>query len=231
LKRIRSLTIGVVVLAAAGFAAFRLAAQQAPALESQQQRVSYAIGLNLGRSLAAQKVKTDFDSLTRGIRDGLAGTSAMDDQQIQQTMQELEQDMRSQRTAAGEKHQAEGAKFLAENEKKPGIQKTASGLQYQIVTAGDGPKPKATDKVKVHYRGTLIDGTEFDSSYSRDEPAVFPANRVIPGWTEALQMMPVGSKWKLFIPSALAYGAQGAGAAIPPNATLIFEVELLGIEQ
>jgi FKBP-type peptidyl-prolyl cis-trans isomerase len=231
LKNIRLLMIGAAVLAVLGLSALQLTAQPAPTLDSQQQKVSYAIGLNLGRSLAAQKVQTDFDSLTRGIKDGLAGTAAMNDQQIQQTMQEFEKEMRSQRTAAGEKAQADGARFLAENEKKPGVQKTASGLQYQIITAGDGPKPKSTDKVKVHYRGTLIDGKEFDSSYSRGEPAVFPANRVIAGWTEALQLMPVGSKWKLFIPASLAYGAEGAGAAIPPNAALVFEVELLGIEK
>jgi FKBP-type peptidyl-prolyl cis-trans isomerase len=123
------------------------------------------------------------------------------------------------------------AEFLAENAKKPGVQKTASGLQYEIIEAGTGPKPAATDQVKVHYRGTLLDGKEFDSSYRRKAPAVFPVNRVITGWHEALQLVPVGSKWKLYIPPELAYGEKGVpAAAIPPNAMLIFEVELLAIE-
>ncbi|HVR28322.1 MAG TPA: FKBP-type peptidyl-prolyl cis-trans isomerase [Thermoanaerobaculia bacterium] len=232
MKRTRLLLIGVAILAAVGVAALRLTAQPAPALDSQQQRVSYAIGLNLGRSLAAQDIEIDFDTLTRGIRDGLAGTALLDDQQIQQTMEAFEQEMRTRLSAAGEKNQADGAAYLAENAKRPGVKTTASGLQYEILTAGDGPKPAATDRVRVHYKGTLIDGTEFDSSYGRGEPAVFPANRVIAGWTEALQLMTVGSKWKLYIPPALGYGEQGAaGGAIPPNATLVFEVELLGIEQ
>jgi FKBP-type peptidyl-prolyl cis-trans isomerase len=125
-----------------------------------------------------------------------------------------------------------GKAFLAETAKKPGVQKTASGLLYEIVKAGDGPKPKATDMVKVHYKGTLIDGKEFDSSYKRNQPAVFPVNRVITGWHEALQLMPVGSTWKLYIPSELAYGATPPpGAQIPPNAVLLFDVELLSIEK
>ena len=125
-----------------------------------------------------------------------------------------------------------GAAFLAETAKKPGVQKTASGLLYEIVKAGDGPKPAATDMVKVHYKGTLIDGKEFDSSYKRNQPAVFPVNRVITGWHEALQLMPVGSKWKLYIPSDLAYGSRPPqGAQIPPDAVLVFDVELLSIEK
>ena len=128
--------------------------------------------------------------------------------------------------------QDKGKAFLAEMEKKPGVKKTASGLLYEIVTAGDGPKPAATDMVKVHYRGTLIDGKEFDSSYKRNQPAVFPVNRVITGWHEALQLMPVGSKWKLYIPSELAYGSRPPqGAQIPPDAVLVFDVELLSIEK
>jgi FKBP-type peptidyl-prolyl cis-trans isomerase FklB len=230
LKRIRLLVLGILVLAGAGIAALRLTAQPAPTLDTQQKRVSYAIGLNLGRSLASQKVDTDFDSLARGVRDGIAGTALMDDKQIEETMSTFEQEMRSRRTASGAKNQSEGAAFLADNGKRPAVKTTASGLQYEILSAGDGPKPKATDRVRVHYKGSLINGTEFDSSYERGEPAVFPANRVIPGWTEALQLMTVGSKWKLFIPAALGYGEQGAGAAIPPHSTLIFEVELLGIE-
>jgi FKBP-type peptidyl-prolyl cis-trans isomerase len=231
LTRSRLILIAAAIVAVLGVVAFRLTAQPAPTLDTQQKKVSYAIGLNVGKSLLAQKVEADFDALTRGIRDGLAGTSALDEKQIQETMETFQKEMQTKMTQAGEKNQTDGAKFLADNEKRSGVQKTASGLQYEILKAGDGPKPTPTDRVRVHYRGTLIDGSEFDSSYQRGEPAVFPANRVIPGWTEALQLMPVGSKWKLFIPPALGYGAQGAGSAIPPNATLVFEVELLGIEE
>jgi FKBP-type peptidyl-prolyl cis-trans isomerase len=231
LTRSRPVLLAVAIAGAFGVAACQLTAQQAPALDTQQKKVSYAIGLNLGKSLLAQKVEADFDSLSRGLKDGLAGTSLLDEKQIQETMEIFQKEMTTRMNQAAEKMQADGAKFLADNEKRSGVTKTASGLQYEILTAGDGAKPAATDKVQVHYRGTLVDGTEFDSSYKRGEPAVFPANRVIPGWTEALQLMPVGSKWKLFIPPGLGYGAQGAGNAIPPNATLIFEVELLGIEK
>jgi FKBP-type peptidyl-prolyl cis-trans isomerase FklB len=228
-SRLASIAAAIVVVL--GAAACQLTAQPAPTLDTQQKKVSYAIGLNLGKSLLAQKVEVDFDSVSRGVKDGLAGTQALDDKQIQETMETFQKEMQTKMSQAAEKNTADGAQFLADNEKRSGVQKTASGLQYEVLTEGTGPKPVATDRVKVHYKGTLIDGTEFDSSYQRGEPAVFPANRVIPGWTEALQLMPVGSKWKLYIPAALGYGAQGAGAAIPPNATLIFEVELLGIEK
>lgn len=126
---------------------------------------------------------------------------------------------------------ADGVKFLEENKKKEGVQTTASGIQYKVNTMGTGPKPLATDRVKVHYTGKLIDGTVFDSSVERGEPAVFPLNGVIPGWTEALQLMPVGSKWTIYLPSDLAYGERGAGQQIPPHSTLIFEVELISIEK
>jgi FKBP-type peptidyl-prolyl cis-trans isomerase len=234
LTRSRLLLPAVALVIALGGAACQqqITAQTAPepTLDTQQKKVSYAIGLNLGKSLKAQEVEADFDSLAKGVKDGLAGTSMLDDQQIQETMESFQQEMTTRMTKAAEKMQADGVQFLADNGKRPEVTTTASGLQYEILTAGDGPKPTATDKVKVHYRGTLVDDTEFDSSYKRGEPVVFPANRVIPGWTEALQLMPVGSKWKLYIPSALGYGPSGAGNAIPPNATLIFEVELLGIE-
>lgn len=135
----------------------------------------------------------------------------------------------AQMKAGGDKARESGAKFLADNGKREGVTQTASGLQYEVLTKADGPKPAVTDTVSVHYRGTLLNGTEFDSSYKRGEPATFPLQGVIKGWTEALQLMPVGSKWKLFIPSELAYGERGAGSDIGPNETLVFEVELLGI--
>lgn len=236
MTRTRILIALLVALAVAGVVALQLRAQPAPTLDTQQKKVSYAIGLNLGKTLKAQEVAADYDSLTRGVKDGLAGTSLLDDKQIEETMatfqKEMQAKMQTKMTEEGKKNEDAGKAFLAETEKKPSVQKTASGLLYEIVTAGDGPKPASTDTVKVHYRGTLIDGKEFDSSYKRNQPAVFPVNRVITGWHEALQLMPVGSKWKLYIPSDLAYGPQGAaGGAIPPNAVLLFDVELLSIEK
>ena len=236
MTRTRILLAALVALAVVGVVALQLRAQPAPTLDTQQKKVSYAIGLNLGKTLKAQEVAADYDSLTRGVKDGLAGTSLLDDKQLEETMatfqKEMQAKMQTKMTEEGQKNQDAGKAFLAETEKKPGVQKTASGLLYEIVTAGDGPKPASTDTVKVHYRGTLIDGKEFDSSYKRNQPAVFPVNSVITGWHEALQLMPVGSKWKLYIPSDLAYGPQGAaGGAIPPNAVLLFDVELLSIEK
>ena len=232
MTRTRILTVVAVAVAALGVAVLQLRAQPAPTLDTQMKKVSYAIGLNLGKSLAAQNVEADMDSLSRGVKDGIAGTSQLTDQQIQETMDAFQKEMQNKMTKQGAANKDAGVAFLAEMEKKPGVQKTASGLLYEIVTAGDGPKPAATDTVKVHYRGTLIDGKEFDSSIKRGQPAVFPVNRVITGWHEALQLMPVGSKWKLYIPSDLAYGQQGAaGGAIPPNAVLVFDVELISIEK
>jgi FKBP-type peptidyl-prolyl cis-trans isomerase FklB len=206
-------------------------AQDSAELESLAQRSGYAIGLDLGRRLASQAVDTDVDAISSGIRDGLAGSDPrLSDEQLQQAMQELNEKLQARAAQAGSINQSEGAAFLAENGKREGVETTASGLQYEVISSGDGAKPKATDTVRVHYEGRLLDDKVFDSSYKRGEPATFPVNRVIAGWTEALQLMPVGSKWKLFIPSDLAYGAQGAGADIGANATLVFDVELLGIE-
>jgi FKBP-type peptidyl-prolyl cis-trans isomerase FklB len=153
---------------------------------------------------------------------------------VQQVMQDFQKKMMAKQMAAREeglgKNKAEGEKFLADNKKKEGIKTTASGLQYKVITAGTGKTPKATDTVKTHYRGTLINGTEFDSSYKRGEPAEFPVNGVIKGWTEALQLMKEGAKWQLFIPSELAYGERGAGRDIGPNSTLIFDIELISVK-
>lgn len=191
-------------------------------------KVSYALGLSLGNNLKNNGIdQLDYEKLAKGIADVLEGNpteiSAKDAQTIIsdyfQTLQE--------KTSAGALN--EGKMFLAENGKRNEVITLASGLQYEIITAANGPKPKASDKVKVHYHGTLINGTVFDSSVSRGEPATFGVTQVISGWVEALQLMPVGSKWKLFIPSNLAYGAQGAGQQIGPHTTLVFEVELIAI--
>jgi len=212
--------------------------KKAPELElkTDGQKLSYSIGLEIGDSLKRMQVELDAVALIRGIVDRLKNRdpllNAREVAQIQKAFMERQRaSQEAKRKTLGEKNVKEGEVFLAANGKKAGVVATESGLQYTVLKEGDGPRPKATDRVKVNYRGTLIDGTEFDSSYKRGKPAVFPANRVIRGWTEALQLMKVGSKYKLFIPANLAYGKRGAGAMIGPNATLIFEVELLGIEK
>ncbi|MBI3753937.1 MAG: FKBP-type peptidyl-prolyl cis-trans isomerase [Deltaproteobacteria bacterium] len=204
------------------------------ALKSEKDKVSYSIGLNIGNNFKSQSVDINPDILAKGIKDALSGSKPlMTEKEIQETMTAFQKEMAAKQAerikVAAEKNKKEGETFLAENKKKEGVKTTASGLQYKVVKSGSGPKPKATDTVTVNYRGTLIDGTEFDSSYKRGEPASFPLNGIIPGWTEALQLMPVGSKWQLFIPSNLAYGERGAGREIGPDKTLIFEVELLSI--
>jgi len=200
-----------------------------------EEKASYTIGNNIAKNLKRQSVEVNFKFLVKGMEDGLSGDrTLLTAQEMQEVMRLFQAALRKKQEkesqVAGEKNKVEGTAFLAENKGKEGVQTTASGLQYKVIKAGEGPKPKATDTVEVHYRGTLIDGTEFDSSYSRGQPATFQANRVIKGWVEALQLMPVGSKWQLFIPSDLAYGTRGAGGDIGPNATLIFEVELLSIK-
>jgi FKBP-type peptidyl-prolyl cis-trans isomerase FklB len=196
---------------------------------------SYGIGLQIGRnlrqSLKAQELNFDAAMLARGLVDALTEKKpALTEQELAAAMEKFEQLADSRRADTGAKNLQEGAAFLAANKKKPGIKTLPSGLQYKVLKSGNGPSPKATDRVKTHYHGTLIDGTVFDSSVERREPASFEVNRVIRGWTEALQLMKVGDKWQLFIPSELAYGASGAGGVIGPNATLIFEVELLDID-
>ena len=204
------------------------------ALKSEKDKVSYSIGLNIGNNFKSQSVDINPDILAKGIKDALSGSKPlMTETEIQETMAVFQKEMNAKQAerikALGEKNKKEGETFLAENKKKDGVKTTASGLQYKIIKAGNGAKPKATDTVAVNYRGTLIDGKEFDSSYKRGEPASFPLNGIIPGWTEALQLMPVGSKWQLFLPSGIAYGEHGSGREIGPNAMLVFEVELLSI--
>jgi len=206
-----------------------------PALTTQKDKFSYALGMNLGTSLRKQSVPVDPNILARGLKDSLAGgKTALTEDQAQATLMEVQTEMRKkqqeQMRVAGEASKKEGAAFLAANKSKDGVITLPSGLQYKILTQGTGPKPTASDSVVCNYRGTLINGTEFDSSYKRGEPATFPVSGVIKGWTEALQLMPVGSKWQLFVPSDLAYGERSPSPEIGPDSTLIFEVELLSIQ-
>ena len=208
----------------------------ADALKTPKEELSYVLGLDMGKSLKNMKVDVDMPALMLGVEHFLNDQAPLLDEQrsasIKQAfIQKMREQMAAEASASAEKNLEEGNAFLAENKTKEGVQTTESGLQYQVIKQGDGPKPKDSDKVTVHYRGTLLDGSEFDSSYARDKPATFPVKGVIPGWTEALQLMPVGSTYKLFIPAALAYGDQAAGSKIAPNSTLIFEVELLEIAQ
>lgn len=210
-------------------------ATPAPAAPTtQKDKLSYAVGMNLGRQFKAQEVDIDPAMLAQGLRDVLAGKTALTEDEARAVMAAFQGEMRTKQAAmmaqASEKNSKEGEAFLAENKTKEGVVTTASGLQYKILKEGTGPKPTLDDTVVCHYRGTLIDGTEFDSSYRRNEPAKFPVKGVIKGWTEALQLMPVGSKWQLFVPSSLAYGERGAGSQIGPNTMLIFDVELISIQ-
>ena len=192
-------------------------------------KISYALGLSLGQNLLGSGVKSlNYQDLAAGIKDVLqANQPQITYQEAQQILNRFFSEL-EQEVAKVEKER--GEKFLAENAQREGVKTTASGLQYEVITATIGQKPKATDKVRVHYEGSLIDGTVFDSSYRRGEPITFGLNQVIRGWTEGLQLMSIGSKFKFFIPYQLGYGEQGAGSQIPPYATLIFTVELLGIE-
>jgi FKBP-type peptidyl-prolyl cis-trans isomerase FklB len=204
-------------------------------LTTLKDRVSYSIGLDIGNSFKKQEIDIDPDLLIMGLKDALSGEKVLlTDQEAREALIAFQEEMRSKQEnrmeEIAEKNSKAGEAFLAENKKKEGVNTLPSGLQYRVLTAGTGKIPQATDTVSTHYRGTLIDGTEFDSSYKRGEPATFPVSGVIKGWTEALQLMKVGSKWQLFIPADLAYGPRGTGGTIGPNSTLIFEVELLSIQ-
>jgi FKBP-type peptidyl-prolyl cis-trans isomerase FklB len=207
----------------------------ASAFKTQKDKVSYAIGMNIGTTLHKQSVEIDPKVFQQGLQDALAGgKTLLSEEEERAVLTELQNDMRKKQQEkmqqAGEANKKEGEAFLTANKGKDGVVTLPSGLQYKIITSGTGPKPTASDSVVCNYRGTLIDGKEFDSSYKRGQPATFPVGGVIKGWTEALQLMPVGSKWQLFVPSDLAYGERGQGGDIGPNATLIFEVELMSIE-
>lgn len=202
-------------------------------LKTEREQVSYMIGLDMAKSLTPIKDDLDVDVLAQAMADSFAGKPPkMTEEQSLEVQQaftaKLQAKQEAERAAASEKGKAEGAKFLADNKAKPGVQVTESGLQYQVVRQGNGPKPAPTDVVRVHYKGTLLDGTTFDSSYDRGQPAEFGLNQVIPGWAEGVALMPVGSKYTFWIPSELGYGEAGGGP-IPPNSMLTFEVELLEI--
>jgi len=210
-------------------------AEENNALKTQRDKLSYGIGMEIGNSLKSQSIDIDSDILARGVKDMLSGKEPlMTDQEFRETMTNFKNEMMAKQMERmkeiAEKNKKEGEAFLDENKKKEGVVTLPSGLQYKVIKEGAGETPKATDTVTVHYRGSLINGTEFDSSESHGQPATFKVNGVIPGWTEALQLMKAGSKWQLFIPSALAYGDRGAGREIGPNSTLVFDVELLSIE-
>jgi len=214
----------------------QIEAQETSPLKDEKDKVSYSIGMEIGKNLKKQSFDLNEDLLLKGVKDAFSGEKPlMTDEEIMQTMTAFQKEMMAKQQEAAkklaEKNKLEGEAFLAENKKKEGVITLPSGLQYKVIKAGTDKKPKATDTVKVHYKGTLIDGKEFDSSYRRGEPVTFPVNGVIPGWTEVLQLMGEGAKWQVFIPSNLAYGERGAGREIGPNATLIFEIELISIQE
>ncbi len=234
--RLASLTAGAVVmtLTMSANAAEAAAAAPAPSLETEIAKESYAVGANIGRSIAEPGIELDLDAFLAGFK------AAYAKQELSMSMEEIQAAMMSlqgKAQAAGQKKmeeagasaKTEGEAYLAENAKKEGVKTTASGLQYKVVTDGTGALPTAADTVKVHYTGTFINGEKFDSSVDRGEPAIFGVGQVISGWTEALQLMKVGSKWQLAIPSDLAYGPQGRGPTMPPNSVLLFDVELIEI--
>ncbi len=202
--------------------------------KNDKEKASYIIGVNIGHNLKQMPMQVDQDLFLKGFKDAISGAKLqLSDDEIRRVMTDLQKEMSAKQAevmkTVGEKNKKEGEAFLAENKKKEGVKTLASGLQYKVIKEGTGKSPKATDQVTTHYQGTFIDGIIFDSSYQRGEPATFPVNGVLPGWTEALQLMKVGSKWQLFVPAKLAYGERGQGP-IGPNAVLIFTVELLAIK-
>jgi FKBP-type peptidyl-prolyl cis-trans isomerase FklB len=216
-----------VVLGMAAGLCCQMTGQDKPAPKSPQEKLSYALGMDLGNSLRKQAVEIDPAVFSQGLRDALSGgKTLMTEEEVRTAIAQLQTEVRGRVMT---KNKKDGEAFLAQNKTKEGVVTLPSGLQYKILQAGEGKKPTIADSVVCHYRGTLIDGTEFDSSYKRNQPANFPVKGVIKGWTEALQLMPVGSKWQLFVPASLAYGETGAGP-IGPDSTLIFEVELTAIK-
>jgi len=221
----------IIVLATVLLALPVFAQEKSAQLKDTKDKVSYSIGLNIGFNFKKQNLPLNTDALLAGVKDALSDKKPLlSENEVRETMTAWSKEVADKQKAAGEKNAAEGEKFLAENKKKDGVKTTATGLQYKVVKEGSGPQPATADTVTVHYRGTLIDGTEFDSSYKRGEPATFPVQGVIKGWTEALQLMKKGSKYQLFIPSNLAYGERAMPPDIAANSTLIFEVELLDVK-
>jgi len=212
------------------------ATQQPLKLTTQKEKLSYAIGMNIGQSMKKDALDIDPAILTRALKDALAGSKPqMTEEEAKAVITTFRNEMIAKKQAEEKKisdaNKQAGEQFLATNKTREGVVTLPSGLQYKIIKQGDGPTPTATDTVETNYRGTLINGTEFDSSYKRGEPATFPVNQVIKGWTEALQLMPVGSKWQLFIPADLAYGPRSPSPEIGPNSALIFDIELLSIKK
>ncbi|MFC3549621.1 FKBP-type peptidyl-prolyl cis-trans isomerase [Lysobacter cavernae] len=208
-------------------------AKAIPGLATEKEQVSYMIGMDMARSLEQVKDEIDLDTLHKALKSSLAGEKPLlDEKQAGEIREAFAQKVQAQQIAKmmadAKKNLEEGQKFLAENGKKPGVVTTASGLQYQVLTEGKGAKPKVTDAVSAHYKGALLDGKTFDSSYDRGQPATFVLNQLVPGWQEGIALMPAGSKYRFWIPANLAYGEKGAGP-IGPNSTLVFEVELLDI--
>jgi len=198
-------------------------------LKNDAEKNGYSVGYDIGRSLRRQVEGVDAAAMARGVKDAMNGTApALPDKEMRERFAALQQESARR---LPERNRKDGEAFLAKNKSAKGVKTTASGLQYKVLSSGKGRKPTAADTVTVHYRGTLIDGTEFDSSYKRGQPATFPVSGVIPGWTEALQLMPEGSKWMLYLPSKLAYGERGAGQMIGPHSVLVFEVELLSAKK
>jgi len=220
------------IIAAALSVALTASGENKPSqLKDLKDKVSYSIGLDLGFNFKKQNLELNPDALLAGVKDALGGKQPLlNENEVKETMTALTKEIEDKQKALGEQNVKDGEKFLAENKKKEGVKTTASGLQYKVIKEGTGPQPKLTDSVVANYRGTLINGTEFDSSYKRGQPATFPLAGVIKGWTEALQLMKVGSKYQLFIPPNLAYGDRVMGPDLGPNSTLIFEVELVGIQ-
>jgi FKBP-type peptidyl-prolyl cis-trans isomerase FklB len=209
---------------------------QAPVFKTQKEKVSYAIGMEMGKGVKVQGIEVDPVIMMQGLKDALSGGKPqMSEEELRQVMTALQQEIRQKQMqaqqAAATENKTKGDAFLAENAKKDGVVALADGLQYKILTAGQGKKPAESDTVLCNYKGTFLDGTEFDSSAKAGKPVPFEVKNVIPGFREVLQLMPVGSKWQVFVPSNLAYGERGAGGVIGPNATLIFEVELVSIQE
>jgi FKBP-type peptidyl-prolyl cis-trans isomerase FkpA/FKBP-type peptidyl-prolyl cis-trans isomerase FklB len=224
----RNIQMNKIALVAVAGLALTLTACNKPDLKSDKGQASYAIGQQIGKNLKAQNIEVDAKTLAASLDDAAKGKSEMKDEDIQKAMMKLQEMAMKKQAEEGEANKKKATEFLEKNKSAAGVKTTASGLQYQVIKEGDGPTPKKEDSVKCHYTGTLIDGTKFDSSVDRGQPAEFPVSGVIPGWTEALQLMKVGSKYKLFIPPELAYGPAGR-PGIPPNSALVFEVELLEI--
>jgi FKBP-type peptidyl-prolyl cis-trans isomerase FklB len=204
-------------------------------LKDQRDKASYSIGVNIGSGIKANALDLNTDALMAGVQDGISGAKPqLTDKEREETLMAFEQDMMKKETERlkelADKNKKEGTAFLASNKAKEGVKTLPSGLQYKVLAEGNGAQPKPTDQITVNYRGTLLDGTEFDNSYKRGEPATLQLNGVIKAWSEALPLMKTGAKWQLFVPADLAYGEKGAGRAIGPNSTLIFEVELLSIK-